>query len=652
MLNDTLGWVCGLRGTLLKTTDAGVNWQSVDIGYPNISYWAIDFLDEKLGVITLGNGSILKTTDGGENWTTIQTGTTNALYCLDIIDSLHIVAAGAWYQVAYTSDGGTTWILNNELPFDANAIQFTDTSTGYAVGGESTQISKTTNNGANWFGIDGGGEWGIQLLQDGTGYTVGQNVKIYKRTNGLENWKKLILNEDWSDVFFINENKGFIISGNLGSGLYKTEDGGISYEKVDGAPIGHDLLFLDSLTGFIGGNKIYKTTNGGITWYTTTGSAGAVKIFFVNKTLGWAVGGGNIYKTTDGGENWFTQIQATDGFTSIFFVDSLNGWATSRYIWQTTNGGGNWIQRADVQLYFSRDIYFTSIDTGFVTVDLGGHDLYKTTNGGVSWQRETRIETAYSIHTFPNKYHWISNGWSTGQVWETINNGINWTEISGNLPAIFGQFHAPIEYIGFAVSGYGLVLRYEDTSYVPVELISFKGKIENEKITLSWQTASELNNRGFQIEKSFDKENWFSIGFIEGKGTSTKINNYSFTDNNIITGAQYYRLRQVDHNEQHKFSDILEVIGNSMVTFQLYPSYPNPFNSSTVILYQVPHTSFINISLYNITGEKIIEIVNEEKSQGLHKELFQSSLLPSGIYFVRMTTNSGFYSVNKITLIK
>ena len=183
------------------------------------------------------------------------------------------------------------------------------------------------SRGQNWFNPNTGnigGEWQLDLLEDGTGYSTGYDLSVYKRTGGLDNWGSIFLNYNWSDVFFIDEMRGFIISSDFGVGLYKTEDGGVSYQKVENAPGGYDLLFLDSLTGFIGGT--YKTTNGGETWYATNG--GGIKVFFINDSIGWSIDS-HIYKTTDRGENWFTQVQlgGSDSFTSIFFVDSLNGWA-------------------------------------------------------------------------------------------------------------------------------------------------------------------------------------------------------------------------------------------------------------------------------------------------------------------------------------
>jgi photosystem II stability/assembly factor-like uncharacterized protein len=655
LLNDTLGWVCGLNQTLLKTTDAGLSWQPGSTGL-NQHYWAVDFINEQYGMIACSGGKILKTTNGGNSWIQIQAGDTRALYTIDVIDSLHIAAAGADGKNVYSSDGGTTWISNPDIPvFSAtNCIDFIDSDTGYTVQ-DVYNIRKTTNRGQNWFGlpINMTSEWHIQLLDDGTGYSCGEEVggsyalNFFKRTNGVENWSSLFLNINWSDVFFVDEQKGFFISSNVGAGIYKTEDGGISYQKIENAPSGYDLLFLDSLTGFIAGT--HKTTDGGETWYQIN-AGGGIKVFFVNDSIGWSIDS-HIYKTTNQGENWVTQLTLpADYFTGIFFVDTLSGWATSRYIWQTTDGGSNWIQRSDIPLYFTRDIYFTGTDTGFVAEGLTGNDLYVTIDGGLNWQRDIRIENTFNFNYFPNKYHWISNG-GINQIWETTDNGTNWIEITQNVPSGFNRFQAPREWIGYAIDRAGLILKYEDTSYVPIELISFEGKFEINKIILNWQTATELNNEGFVIQKSIDMENWNNIGFVEGKGTSSEQNNYSFEDINVNSEKNYYRLKQIDFSGEVEYSKLIEV-SVPLYSFYLYQNFPNPFNSSTIIKYIVQEKTVVKLNLYSINGELVKEILKEEKEKGIYNLIINLNDLATGVYFYRVTTDKGYSNVKKLILLK
>ncbi len=278
--------------------------------------------------------------------------------------------------------------------------------------------------------------------------------------------------------------------------------------------------------------------------------------------------------------------------------------------------------------------------------------LNRTTNGGLNWSLVTGINSPRTFGFFPNKYHWLVHGFG-GYVYETHDGGNTFNDVSNDVPSTFIRFSAPLNYLGYAVGSLGLVLKYFDTTSVPVELISFEGRIENNKIILNWQTASELNNRGFEIEKSLDKKVWFNIGFVEGNGTTTESNYYSFIDDEIISGTQFYRLKQINIDGSFEYSEIIEINTDlTITTFQLFQNYPNPFNASTIINYQTPLKSLINISLYDIKGEKILELVNEEKDTGLYHTTLENLTLPSGIYFVSMITSKGYSNVKKLILIK
>lgn len=656
MLNDTLGWICGRNQTLLKTTDAGLTWQPVVTGF-NYHYWQFDFLTEDYFMISCSQGKVLKTTNGGQSFTQYQAGSTQDLYTIDIIDSLHIAAAGNYGKNVYSNDGGVTWTENQYTALSINWIQYINRDTGY-ITIESAQLQKTTNRGQSWFnpGFNATGEWQFELLtenlparQAGLGYGVGAGLTVTKTEDGYNTGYNLFLNKNWSDVFFINEMKGFFASAALGEKLYKTEDGGITYVIIENSPEwNYDILFMDSLKGFLGSNTIYKTTDGGANWYTTNGAGQATKIFFISPLIGWAIGGSSIYKTTDAGENWFVQFtHVSSGFTSIYFIDSLNGWVSGGRPQKTTNGGISWVEQTNTNIWNSQDVYFSNQDTGWF---IKSPTFYKTTNGGLSWNVVPEIVgPPYSFHFFPAPLHWLING---SRRYITEDGGNTFIDITNDVPTGFGSFAAVTDKLGYAVGSFGLTLRYDDTSYVPVELISFEGRIAKNKTILNWLTASELNNRGFYVEKSFDIVNWFNLSFVEGNGTTTEVNYYSFTDDEIPLEIQYYRLKQIDYDGSFEYSKTIEINPNIEIpAFQLYQNYPNPFNSSTIITFQIPTKSFVNLSLYDIKGEKIIELLNEEKEKGFYKTSLENISLPSGIYFVRMITSTGFSAVIKITLI-
>lgn len=450
-------------------------------------------------------------------------------------------------------------------------------------------------------------------------------------------------------MFFFNETTGFALSWFL----YKTTDGGLSWGRNKNAPGGYDILFLDTLTGFIGGSNLFKTTNGGESWYQVNGVPGGVgKIFFINSLMGWAISGRNILKTTDGGENWFVQFNHPSvGFSSIHFVDSLYGWTSGGRPQKTTDGGTTWVEQTNTTIWNSDDVYFTNWDTGWIgKYSSISNSLFKTTNGGLNWIGIPEVIGARKFYYFPDPIHWMTIGFSRYYI--TNDFGNSWIEFTENVPSGLSSFQAPTNNLGYAVGSSGLILRYDDTSFVPVELLSFEGIAENNEVVLVWQTASEINNQGFYIEKSYDKINWKNIGFIDGKGTATETNYYKFADVNPGNNENHYRLKQVDFNGTFTYSKIITVyFKNTPLAFTLYQNYPNPFNPSTIIKFDLPKSSLVSLTIYDILGRKMKTIVDERKDAGSYLINVDLSDLSSGVYFYHLHTDN-FNATKKMLLLR
>ncbi|MBZ0200573.1 MAG: hypothetical protein K8H86_11950, partial [Ignavibacteriaceae bacterium] len=667
MINDTLGWVCGMQSTLLKTTNGGVNWQSVNSGF-NSHYWWLEFVDDNIGYIACDGGKILKTTNGGNDWTQAQAGDARALYSLDAIDTLHIIAAGASGKNAYSSDGGNTWIQNSDLIYSAvNCVAFVNADTGYAIG-EDWGIRKTTDMGANWFASNVNiGEWHIKLLKERAGYIVGSGLKIYRTANGYDNWKRLINNDYFYGIHFITEMKGFTLSGRL----YLTTDGGESWKETNG-PAGYVLTFTDSLNGYIGTSyttpyghsvfTIYRSTDGGMNWFNTviTGeidsSARIQKIFFINNNTGWAVTTrGGIIKTTDGGSNWFVQLNTYNYiiFSGIHFTDTLNGWtanANNRPM-KTVNGGNTWITQQQINLSQTNDVFFTNVLNGWLIESFG---LYQTTNGGLNWTKIPGVsDILRSFKLFKEEKHWFIIG---GTRYETTDGGATWINITNSSPPM-NSFHSPSNGIGYACGEMGLLVKYIDSAFVPVELSNFIAEMMEDKIILKWRTITETNNFGFEIEKKNAAGEWNFIGSVQGKGTTTNTHEYEFSDKTPFNGTNIYRLKQLDYDGREKFYLSNEVYFSFNMEYELYQNYPNPFNPATKIKYSLPFNSKIKLYIINILGEEIEILKNTEHERGLHEITWINNNCPSGLYLLILDAKSleneqSFRGVRKLLLIK
>ena len=192
--------------------------------------------------------------------------------------------------------------------------------------------------------------------------------------------------------------------------------------------------------------------------------------------------------------------------------------------------------------------------------------------------------------------------------------------------------------------------------FVPVELTSFAASVTGTNVNLSWITASELNNQGFQVERSTDSNQWEQIGFVEGKGTSTDMNYYSYTDSKLNEGIYYYRLKQVDFDGTFEYSSVVEATVTIPKTFSLEQNYPNPFNPSTKISFSLASDSKVIMKIFNVLGQEVVTLVDGNLAAGEHEINFNASSLNSGVYLYQINAEGSngqrFNSVKKMILSK
>ncbi len=194
-----------------------------------------------------------------------------------------------------------------------------------------------------------------------------------------------------------------------------------------------------------------------------------------------------------------------------------------------------------------------------------------------------------------------------------------------------------------ADQGIGL---YKLDLIVPVELTSFAANVVNNSVKLNWTTATELNNSGFSVER-----NGIEVGYVKGNGTSSSVNNYSFTDANVAAGTYTYRLKQVDFDGSVEYSAEIEVTVGTPVAFELAQNFPNPFNPSTNIQFSIPEASQVNLTVYNLLGEEVASLVSGIVSAGVHNISFDASNLNSGMYIYKIEAGS-FVATRKMMLLK
>ncbi len=261
---------------------------------------------------------------------------------------------------------------------------------------------------------------------------------------------------------------------------------------------------------------------------------------------------------------------------------------------------------------------------------------------------------------------WIENDGSTYNSAPYIDTDFDGTGDGAEITDEFTKFTATISGTGSSldikVEFGGLTsgdediaidqLELTDNSTTPVELSSFTAVAKGNVVELQWNTATEVNNYGFEVERvNSENKVWETIGFVEGAGNSNSPKEYSYTDN-VNTGGKYtYRLKQIDLDGSFKYSNAIEVNVGTPAKFELSQNYPNPFNPTTTIKYSVAKEQVVTLKIYDMLGREVATLVNAKKVPGNYKVNFDASKLTSGIYFYRLQSGN-FVDVKKMTLMK
>jgi hypothetical protein len=346
--------------------------------------------------------------------------------------------------------------------------------------------------------------------------------------------------------------------------------------------------------------------------------------------------------------------------------DAGNDWSTRETAASGSSGGGV----ADDHINFAVDggIIYAAIKTGYdasgyIRIGLlrrlanGTWNLYQVTEGAYDGTRPISLLNT-SEETIKVIYTASQNGddivYREANTSDLNSFGSEQTLISGsydNVTSTKQNFTDEVVILASNSSQAVGVMAYTNDP-LPVELAFFSGVLNGNKIELRWRTETEVNNYGFDIERTNDKSDWLRIGFIEGHGNSNSPKQYNFSDREIEqTGEYYYRLKQIDNDGIFEYSDVVTIEVGVPNKFNLSQNYPNPFNPETRIDFTLPEKQLVSIRVYNTLGELIMELVNEEREAGSYSVTFEASNLPSGVYIYRLQTSS-FAANKKMTLLK
>lgn len=470
----------------------------------------------------------------------------------------------------------------------------------------------------------------------GSGGTDFYLIKV--DANGNQLWDRVFGGTSDEEVYsmILTDDGGFLLAGatsSFGSGsrdiwLVKTDaSGNQQWTKTIGG------LSSD------GARSISKTSNGGyiITGWTFSYGPGAVGNVWLVKTDaagnmvwnkffgGTDVDRGLSVKQTSDGGYILTGYTASSGAglddMLLIKTDSLGNAQ-----WQNTFGGSG------------RDY---------------GNSVIQSSDGGF-------VVTGYTL----------SSGAGGDDLWivktDELGNQL-WSKTLSGAQSDVGNYLIETSDGSFVITGHTLsfgaglhdVWLIKLASVIPVELVSFNALVRGNDIELKWITASEINNKGFEIEKCLTQTpskgegfiDWISLGFVKGNGTSTEMNRYEFVDQNLEPGKYSYRLKQIDYDGNFSFSNIVEAEIFAPDEFSLEQNYPNPFNPATVISWQSPVGSHQTLRIYDVLGNEVETLVDEYRQAGRFKVEFYASNLADGVYIYKLTVGN-YTATRKMILMK
>jgi hypothetical protein len=414
--------------------------------------------------------------------------------------------------------------------------------------------------------------------------------------------------------------------------------------------------------------KMVKSTDSGANWVTTADNL-SFSFYGIPSdqdpshpdTL-YLMNGNNFDRSTDFGSTW-TTITSNVGTsqapcdlivfpdTSIILVGDLG-----HGIFKSTDYGMTWGQKYST----SGEIPTIAVDfrnpgTAWATKFSGGGGIIRSTNYGETWTTVaySGIST-WGVHIHPENSDFVIVGtWSGSNIYITRNWGSTWHQTT--LPAS-NYSVAIIDTMNVFAAQSGGFYKLFSPSFVPVELSSFTANVINNKVHLEWSTSTETNNLGFDIEHSYDNNQFVRLDFVSGSGTTTENKSYSYTVDKMFNSKSYFRLKQIDYDGTFKIYDAVEVDALLPNLYDMTQNFPNPFNPSTTISFSLPVDANIKITVFNSLGEKIHEITEASFSSGIHNVSFNADEFSSGIYYYKMQANgidgTTFSSVKKMIVMK
>jgi photosystem II stability/assembly factor-like uncharacterized protein len=660
------------------STNSGASWTQSNTGLPaatSILRMQISLCNTSPSIIyaliynATGTPVVYKSTNGGSNWSQISAGvqlggnygsgwSDQGWYdlCIAVDPSnanqvfvgnieLHQTTNGSTFSVKRVSPGANAWDCPTHV--DLHRIVFAPANNNYIYIACDGGIYKSTDGGNNWSSANNGITT-IQFYRIAAHPTKHDTLIGGAQDNGnfrtfdagASAWN-LTTTGDGMNCFFDHTNSNTIYLSVQNGWLGKSTD------------LGTNITWLINVSGnwitpyfmhpsnnqwiYAANNSVLRSTNGGSSF--TTIASGVSTSDLINTMAQSSVnpsnmifaGSGSFTSTpqvkvsTDGGFNWndvtsniggtqrvITRVVCDPSNASTMYV-VRSGFSANNKIYKTTNLGTNWTNISGNLPNIPHNDFFVDPNNSSHYYAANDFGVYRSTDSGTTWAREGLGFPFVPAMDFDY----------------AVSNGIRYLRVGTHGRS---AFETDLDFI------------------VPVELTNFTAVAYDGNVELNWTTVTELNNSGFEVQRSVNDEAFEKIAFVPGFGTTTEQKEYTYTDE-YISGFIKYRLKQIDFNGNFEYSKIVEVSSLINLSFELRQNYPNPFNPITNITYLLPSESYVKLTIINSIGETVELLVNEIQSEGKYDIVWNAESYPSGVYFFKLEAGT-FVESKKMLLLR
>jgi photosystem II stability/assembly factor-like uncharacterized protein len=643
-INGQTGWIAGYDGVILKTTNGGTDWANHNLELPETLH-SIFFSDENNGWVVGWDGAIYKSTDGGINWFTQNSRTLYTLHSLFFTSNLKGWAVGGSGTITNTENGGAIWTLQPTPTTEhLQSVFFINETTGWAVGQNGT-ILKTTNGGSTWIQQNSGTTLPlicVRFWDSLLGYAVGERGIILRTTDGGNNW---VLNRSPNGNILMSISlpaKNIAYAVGLWGTIIKTNNSVETYTiSVNSNPTSGGVATGSGTYAEGSPATVSATPNTGYT--------------FQNWTEGTVIVSTNIsYTFTVNGNRNLTANFNPIQYTITTSSNPVNG--------GTTSGGGlyNYSSTATVSASPNSGYEFSNWTENGNVVSSNNNYGFTVSGNRALIANFVLKKFTITISANPPDGGTVNGGglFDFGQsisVLATPKSGYsfsNWTE-NGNVVSTSATYT-------FSVNGNRILI----ANFLIIPALSVTPQIRNVPSTQGATNFTVSNSTGGTMNWSSSSDaGWAQItNGINGVNSGTIEINYQANSGIAriatitVTSTGAIGSPATVQVQQEQYTDV-ETFGDEMPKdYALQQNYPNPFNPQTIIRYDLPRSSFVRITIFNLLGLEVKLLVNEEKGTGKHNIYWNSTdnsgkKVSSGVYFYTITADN-FTQTKKMVLMK